>query len=187
MVGNEMKTRTDAIQDNIITLGSQSVVTTPFGASVIFACKYELTIEVGSPDFVVASPALHDTFNGTGYLAAGFAMTLNNGNPPLFLLGSKFTWSVTKISTLTFHLDGCTVQHGSTFIPIVKESCFASTLDVVPDANKQGFSYPVFKGVAENDTNQKIKCTLKICEVDQCQTPTACPANDDDAFHGYLA
>ena len=126
--------------------------------------------------------------SATGSLAAGFAMSLNNGAPADFILGSNLpvdiTWSVTALSDLSFKLKECKVQHGGTGIMIVKDSCFASTLDVVPTGNKQGFSYQVFKAKEETDLNQMIECTVQICEVGQCATLTACPAYGDDQFYG---
>ena len=113
MVGNEMKARTDTIQDNIISLGSQSVVTTPFGAAVIFSCGYDLTIDVASQDYSVTGASVVDTFHANGSLAAGFKMTLNNGDGATFLLGNempvKITWAVTALSSLSFKLKECTV------------------------------------------------------------------------------
>ena len=52
MIGNEMNTRSDTIQDNLILLGSQSVVTTPLavGLAVVFECEYDLSIDVASQD-----------------------------------------------------------------------------------------------------------------------------------------
>ena len=77
MVGNEMRERSDDVQDNVIVLGSQSIVTTPFGASMVFACTYDLTVEVASEEYTVAGASVVDTFTGTGSLSAGFAMSLN--------------------------------------------------------------------------------------------------------------
>ena len=102
MVGSEMKTRTDEIDDNIISLGSQSVVTTPFGASVIFECQYDLTIDVASQDYTVSGASVVDTFHGTGSLAAGFSMILNNGDPTAFLLGSTLPGQSTFCPSIFF-------------------------------------------------------------------------------------
>ena len=187
-----MKTRSVEVQNNLIDLGSQAVVTTPFGAAVILACTYSMTIDVASQDFTVVGASVVDTFYGTGSLAAGFAMILNNGGPANLFLGDvvtvAITWSVSRLSTLTFHIQDCTIQHGSTDILIVKEGCYAAHLDVVPDANKQQFSYQVFKAVAETDPNQKIRCKVNVCEIGQCKNPTdnsQCPAAGDDLFYGY--
>ena len=187
-----MKTRADDVQDTLIELGSQSVITTPFGAAVILSCRYSMTIEVASQDYTVVGASVVDTVSATGSLAAGFAMTLNNGEHANFLLGDVMrvgiTWSVTGLSSLTFHLQSCTVTHGTTIIRIVKGGCYAETLAVLPDSNKQGFSYQVFKGVGETDPNQKISCEVNICKVGQCHIPTAniqCPAADDDLFYSY--
>lgn len=184
-----MRTRTDDIQDNVISLGSKKVVTTPFGAAVVFSCSYPLTIEVASEGYTVQGASVVDSFVGTGSLAAGFAMTLNNGDATDFLLGTNLpvaiSWAVTGVSTLTFYLNQCTVEHGATIIPVVKDGCYAHTLNVVKDANSQGFNFPIFKGVGETDPNQKVKCSVNVCEVDQCQTPTQCPATLDDKFYGF--
>ena len=91
-------------------------------------------------------------------------------------------------SQFTSQFTLCTIQHGSTNIIIVKEGCYADQLHVVPDANKENFSYQVFKGVGETDPNQKIRCKVNICEVGQCKNPTdnsQCPAAGDDLFYGY--
>ena len=116
-------------------------------------------------------------------------MTLNNGDGATFLLGNEMpvalTWAVTGLSSLSFKLKECTVQHGATAIMVVKKGCYASTLDAVPDATNHGFSYQVFKGVGETDVNQRITCTVHICETGQCSTPTICPATGDDKFYGY--
>ena len=134
-----MKKRSDDIQDNVISLGSKSVVTTPMGVSVVFACTYQLTIDVANKIYTVSGV---DALNGSGSLDAGFMMTLNNGESANFLLRDNLpfaiTWSVTGLPSLTFHLQQCTVQHGSTIVLIVKGGCFASTLDVVSTATKQG-------------------------------------------------
>lgn len=189
MIGSEMKTRSDDVEDNVISLGSKSVITTPFGASVVFACTYQLTIDVTEQTFSVSGASVVDTFSGTGSLDAGFVMTLNNGEPTAFLLGANLpvaiTWSVSGLPSLTFNLQQCTVTHGSAIIPVVKGGCFASVLDVVPTATKQGFAYQVFKGVGQTDADQTIECTISICEVDECQAPTTCPTTGDDHFFGY--
>ena len=190
MVGNEMRARTDTIQDNIISLGSQSVVTTPFSAALIFECQYDLTIVVASQNYTVLGASVVYTFHGVGSSAAGFQMTLNNGEPTAFLFESTLpvaiTWRVAALSTkLSFKLDECTVQHGATAIMIVKESCYSSTLDLVPDGTNQGFAYPGFKGVGETDANQKIACTVSICEGGQSHTPMSCPVYGDDEFYNY--
>lgn len=194
MVGSEMKTRKDEIDDNIISLGSQSVVTTPFGASVIFECQYDLTIDVASQDYTVSGASVVDTFHGTGSLAAGFSMILNNGDPTAFLLGSTLPvaieWSVTALSTkLSFQIAACTVTHGTTAIMVAKGGCYADKLDVQPEENNQAFTYPVFKGTGETAPEQTIACSIAICEVGQC-SPTRygdCPESGDDQFYEYTA
>lgn len=187
-----MKARSDDVQDNVITLGSQSVVTTPFGAAVIFSCTYPMTVDVASKDYTVSGASVVDTINGSGSLAAGFTMTLNNGDATAFLLGANLPveviWSVTALSTLQFYLNECTVTHGTTPIKIVKNGCYSDKLAVVPNAANQGFSYPVFKGVGETDPEQTISCSVNICEVGQCQNPTEdnqCPVDGDDYFYVY--
>ena len=192
IIGNEMKARSDDVQDNVITLGSQSVVTTPFGAAVIFSCTYPMTVDVASKDYTVTGASVVDTINGSGSLAAGFTMTLNNGDATAFLLGANMPveviWSVTALSTLQFYLNECTVTHGTTPIKIVKNGCYSDKLAVVPNAANQGFSYPVFKGVGETDPEQTISCSVNICEVGQCQNPTEdnqCPGDGDDYFYVY--
>ena len=191
MVGSEMKTRTDEIDDNIISLGSQSVVTTPFGASVIFECQYDLTIDVASQDYSVTGASVVDTFHATGSLAAGFAMSLNNGDATDFILGNnlpvEITWSVTALSgKLSFKIKDCTVEHGATAVMVVKEGCYSSTLDVVADGTYQAFSYPVFKGVGQTALDQTIACTVSICEVAQMTAPLSCPTAGDDIFYNYI-
>lgn len=192
IVGNDMRTRTDDIQDNLIELGSESVITTPFGAAVIFSCTYSTTIDVASQDYKVIGASVIDTLYETGSLAEGFTMTLNNGDAAIFLLGNNMpvvvTWSVTGLSTLTFTLDECTVEHGTTNVMVVKGGCFANIFDVVPNSDKQGFSYRVFKGVGETAPNQHIRCKVNVCEVGQCKNPTTntqCPASGDDFFYNY--
>ena len=193
MVGNEMKTRSDdTIQDNVIVLGSQSVVTTPLGASIVFTCNYDTTVELASESYTVAGASVVDTLTGTGSLSAGFAMSLNNGEGAAFLMGDNMqvgiTWAVTTLSTLTYRITQCDVQHGSTVITIVKDQCYAATLGVVPDANDQGFAYQVFKGVGETDENQIITCTVTICESGQCVYPTSnieCPYVGDDDHYDF--
>ena len=192
IVGNDMKTRSDAIQNNLIELGSQSVVTTPFGAAVVFSCSYSMTIDVASEDYTAVGASVSDTFHATGSLAKGFAMIFNNREPATFLLGNvvtvAITWSVKELPTLTFFLQECRVQHGATMIPIVKAGCYAAQLDVLPNSNSDGFSYQVFKAVGETNPNQKISCKVNICEVGKCQHPTAnsqCPSAGDDLFYGY--
>ena len=187
-----MKTRSDDVPDNLIELGSQSVVTAPFGAAVIFTCTYTTLIDVASEEYTAIGASVIDTLSATGSLAAGFAMLLNNGDPATFLLGNvvavDIVWSVKAVSTLTFILQGCSVHHGATIIPIVKESCFAEQLDVIPNSSGHGFWYQVFKAVGETNPNQKIKCKVNICEVGQCQLPTTnsqCPSAGDDSFYGY--
>ena len=189
MIGNEMNTRSDTIQDNLILLGSQSVVTTPFGAAVVFGCEYDLTIDVASQDFTVSGASVVDTLSGMGSLADGFSMVLNNGEPANFLLGQdlavEISWSVTALSTVTFHIDECTVSHGTTNVAIVKQGCYSETLDVTLNANRQGLSYQVFKGFGETEEAQKIKCSVHICEGEQCQHSGQCPATGDDTYYGY--
>lgn len=190
MVGNEMKKRSDEIQDNIISLGSQSVVTTPFGAAVIFSCGYDSTINVASQDYTVSGASVVDTFHATGSLADGFAMTLNDGAAASFLLGSNLPvairWSVTALAAkLSFQITDCTVEHGATAIMVAKGGCYASILNVVSDGTDQAFSFPVFKGTGETDANQQITCQVAICEVGQCSAPLSCPADGDDKFYNY--
>lgn len=191
-----MKTRSDDVQDNIIDLGTLSVVTTPFGAAVDFSCTYSMTIDVASQDYTVTGASVVDTLSGVGSLAAGFTMTLDNGGSPAFLLGSNMpvaiTWSVTALSNLQFYLETCTVIHGTTTIKVVKDGCYSATLGVeattpVTSAEK-GFSYQIFKGVGETDPAQTIRCSVNLCEVGKCNNPTAdnqCPAAGDDATYGY--
>ena len=187
-----MNTRSDDIQDNLIALGSQSVVTTPFGAAIIFTCTYPTSIDVASEDYTAVGASVIDTFSATGSLAAGFSMLLNNGNPTTFLLGNvvavDIIWSIKALSTLTFILQECSVHHGATIISIVKKSCFSEQLDVIPNSSGHGFSYQVFKAVGETNLNQKIKCKVNMCEVGQCQHPTTnsqCPSAGNDLFFGY--
>ena len=187
-----MKTRADDVQDNLIVLGSQSVVTTPLGAAVVFSCTYSMTVEVASEDYTVTGASVVDTLSGTGSLVAGFAMTLNHGDSATFFLGSEMSveinWSITRLSTMTFHLNECKVQHGTTLITIVSGGCYAEALAVVPNATKQGFNFKTFKGAGETDSDQMIKCKLNICEVGQCTNPIAdsqCPATGDEKYYGY--
>ena len=137
-----------------------------------------------------------DTLNGSGSLAGGFNIILNNGDTAVFFLGNNLpvaiTWSVTAVSTLQFYLDQCSIIHGTTTIMVVKDGCYAENLGVVPTKStnqaQQGFSYQIFKGAGETDPNQNIKCSINICEVGHCQNPTAniqCPATGDDAYYGY--
>ena len=157
MVGNEMRERSDDVQDNVFVFESQSVITTPFGASITFTCSYDLTGEHASEEYTVVGASVVDTFTGTGSLSAGFAMSLNNGEGSAFLLGDNIqvgiTWAVTTLSTFTFRIQQCDVEHGGAVIAIVKD---------------QGFSYQVFKGVGETDESQKITCLVNICENNRC-------------------
>ena len=191
-----MKTRTDDVQDNVIELGSLSVVTTPFGAAVVFTCTYSTQIDVASEDFTVTGASVFDSFTGVGSLAAGFTMILNNDESPVLMLGAQMpvaiTWSVTAVSMLQFYLNTCTVSHGTATIAVVKEGCYAEKLGVAAiktdSLAEQGFSYQIFKGVGQTEATQRIKCSINICEVGQCNNPTAndqCPATGDDAFYLY--
>ena len=187
-----MKARSDDVQDNVIDLGALSVVTTPFGAAVIFTCTYSMTINVASQEYAVTGASVVDTLHGIGSLAEGFTMALNNGETPSLLLGEALpvaiTWSVTYLTSLTFYIDQCTVTHGTTTIMVVKEGCYSAALGVVPEDSHQAFSYQVFKGFGQTDSSQKIRCTAHICEVGQCQNPTAdaqCPADGEDVFYNY--
>ena len=194
MVGNDMRERSDdTIQDTLIFLGSQSVVTTPLGASITFTCSYDLTVELASADYTVAGASVVDTFTGTGSLSAGFAMSLNNGEDAAFLLGETLhvgiTWAVTTLKTLTYRITKCDVQHGDSVISIVKDQCYAAALDVIPDDHKdQGFSFQVFKGLGETKESQKITCSVTICEENRCSIPysnSQCPNDGDDVFYNY--
>lgn len=192
VLGNDMRTRTDDVEDNIISLGSQSVVTTPFGAGVTFSCSYPLAIDVESQAYTVQGASVVDTFFGTGSLSAGFAMSLNNGEGTEFMLGNNLavaiSWSVTAVQALTFYIDQCTVEHGTTIIPIVKSGCYSGALNVVEDDNLQGFNFPIFKGNGETDPAQTIRCTINLCESGNCAYPqyTAdCPATGDDVYYKY--
>ena len=103
-------------------------------------------------------------------------------------IGHHPNWSITRLSTMTFHLNECTVQHGTTIITIVNGGCYAEALAVVPNATKQGFNFKTFKGAGETDPDQMIKCKLNICEVGQCTNPIAdsqCPATGDEKYYGY--
>ena len=194
IIGNDMKTRSDdTIQDTLIDLGSKSVVTTPLGASIVFTCTYDDMVEVASADYTVVGASVVDTLTGTGSLSEGFAMSLNNGEGADFLLGANIqvaiTWALTTtLSTLTFRLEQCTVQHGASVITLVKDHCYAARLDVVPDAFDQGFAYPVFKGVGETNENQKITCSVRICPTNQCNMPRSnseCPKTGDEMFYNF--
>ena len=198
-----MKTRTDEVPDTIISLGSQSVVTTPFGASVNFECQYDLTIDVASQDYTVSGASVVDTFHGTGSLAAGFQMTLNNGDATDFMLGFNLpvaiTWSVTALAEkLSFAITDCTVEHGTTAIMVAKGGCYADKLDVQPEENNQAFTYPVFKGVGETVPEQTITCSIKICDCKSagdcnylglCKSTNwrDCPKSGDDQFYEYTS
>ena len=176
-------------EDNVgVSLGALSVVTKS-GTAVTYTCSYPLLVDVASQSYSVQGAAVVDTFQGTGSLAAGFAMVLNNGNAVDFVLGNTMpvdiTWSVTGVPTLTFKLQECTVTHGASNIMIVKEGCYAGRLDVVPDSDKQGFSFQVFKGVGQTALEQTVACTVTLCEAAKCPTPTQCPAYGDDVHFGY--
>ena len=193
VIGNDMRTRTDDIQDYLINLGTKKVVTTPFGAGVVFKCTYPMSVDISSEGgtYTVHGASVVDTYSAIGSLAAGFQMVLNNGDDPSFTLGTivdlAVTWTVTSMPTLTFYLDSCTVTHGATTIGIVKEGCYASELDVKHESSLQAFSYKVFKGVGEASSTQTIECTINICETNNCGIPTAnqCPSAGDDGFYGY--
>ena len=181
----------DGSEDNVAELGTQSVVTTA-SAAVVFTCTYSMTIEVASVDYTVTGASIVDTLYGTGSLAAGFAMILNNGDSQDFMLGNDMhvgiTWSVTGLSSLTFNIKECAVQHGTTIVMIVKGGCYSDALSVSPDDTKQAFSYQVFKGAGETDPHQMISCKVNICESGKCNNPTAnnqCPANGDEKHYGY--
>ena len=190
MTGNNMRERTESM-DNEISLGSNSVITGPFGASVIFSCTYPMSIDV-KQDFTVAGASVVHTMTGTGSLAAGFTMILNNGGPVHFQLGTNLpvavTWSVTGLAKLTYYLHECGVVHGASTITVIKEGCYSNALDVVPDAGHQGFTYQIFKAMGETALDQTIECSVRICEVDKCTNPTAdnqCPATGEDEFYEF--
>lgn len=187
-----MRTRTDDVEDFLITLGSQKVVTTPFGAAVTFECIYSMTVEVSTQSYTVNGVSVTDTFSASGSLASGFVMTLDTDGDNQFLMGRVLpvavTWSVTGISTLTFYLKQCTVTHGSTKILIVKDGCYSAALEVEPQSNIQGFSFRVFKGIGESSPSQSIECTVDLCEISECQNPTSdsqCPTAGNDSFYNY--
>ena len=69
-------------------------------------------------------------------------------------LSIAVSWSVTAVQALTFYIDQCTVEHGTTIIPIVKDSCYSGALNVVQNDNLQGFNFPIFKG---NGETEKLK------------------------------
>ena len=168
------------------------MVTTPFGAAVIFECQYDLTIDVASQDYTVSGASVVDTFHGAASLAAGFQMILNNGEPTAFLLGSNLpvaiTWSVTALSMkLSFQITNCTVVHGSIAIMVAKSGCYAEALDVEPEENNQTFTYPAFKTAGETDPSQMITCAINICEVGLCESTRwgDCPKSGDDEFYNY--
>ena len=151
-----------------------------------------MSVEVSSgATYTVHDAAILDTYAGTGSLADGFQMVLNNGEDPSFILGSNvqlaITWTVSNIATLTFFLDHCTVTHGTTEISVVKGGCYAAELDVKHETTLQAFSFMVFKGVGETTSTQTIECTVNICAMDQCQIPTVdqCPSDGDDSFYGF--
>ena len=185
-----MRERADSIDDNVISLGAQSVITAPFGASVAFTCTYPMTIEAISHAYTVTGASVVDTMHSTGSLAAGFEMELNNGGPVNFQLGSDLpvavVWSITKLSDLTYYLAECTVTHGSADINVVKDGCYAEALSVTPDTGYQGFSYRIFKANGVTAPEQTITCSVQICEVGNCQNPTMdnqCPTTGDDVYY----
>ena len=196
IVGDNMNTRSDDnIEDHLIKLGAKTVVTTPFGAGVIFECTYPLTVDISNEDgqYTVHGASVIDVYTAYGSLSSGFEMELNNGDDPTFILGSilpvQITWTINAMfQTLTFYLDHCTVTHGSTTIQIVQGGCYAAELDVVKEASLQGFTYKVFKGVGETTSNQEIECSVNICERNNCGMPTSnsqCPTLGDNAFYRY--
>ena len=193
MVGNEMRERSDDVQDNVFVFESQSVITTPFGASITFTCSYDLTGEHASEEYTVVGASVVDTFTGTRSLSAGFAMSLNDGEGSAFMLGDNIhvgiTWAVTTLSDLTYRIKQCDVQHGDSVITIVKDQCYAAKLDVVPDDQMdQGFSYQIFKGVGEADASQKITCSVIICDARNYCGPysnSQCPKDGDDQFYNF--
>ena len=183
----------DGSEDNVAALGSQSVLTAQ-SAAVVFTCTYSMTVEVASGDYTVTGASVVDTVHGVGTLAAGFAIELNNGEGAAFMLGTvmpvAITWSVTGLSKLTFNIQECTVQHGTTIVMLIKGGCYSATLSVNPeDADaRQAFTYQVFKGAGETDPNQMITCKVNICESGKCINPTAnsqCPSAGDDQHYGY--
>ena len=108
-------------------------------------------------------------------------------------LSIAVSWSVTAVQALTFYIDQCTVEHGTTIIPIVKDGCYSGALNVVQDDNLQGFNFPIFKGNGETDPAQTIRCTVNLCESGKCADPqytkdcpgTGLDATGDDVFYKF--
>merc|ERR1739838_134185 len=184
-----------AVTARKIDLGSKSLYSTPFGVGVLYRCTYPVTVTVESDNFEVRGVDMVHTTSGTGNLAAGFSMVLNDNLGMEFILGAMLkvglSWSV-DLDQLTFFISDCYVSHGSKNVNVVKEGCFADALestDLSHTKLESSFEYKLFKGVGENSASQSITCTATICNLGECSKPTEvekCPAEGDDVLYQFL-
>jgi hypothetical protein len=184
-----------AVTARKIDLGSKALYSTPFGVGVLYRCTYSTTVNVKSDNFEVRGVDMVHTTSGTGNLADGFSMVLNDNLGMEFILGAMLkvglSWSV-NLDDLTFFISDCYVQHGSKNVNVVKGGCFANALesaDLTHTKLESSFEYKLFKGVGENSASQSITCTAVICKLGSCSKPTnvdMCPAEGDDSLYDFL-
>ena len=156
------------------SFGGVDILTGPVASTVVFICEYSTTVEASSQQYSVFEADVSGKTKGSGNLQDGFSMTLNGGSNAKFVLGERLTveikWIVTKLTNLYFFNEQCSVVHGNSNVHLIRDSCLSTKLKVskkheTPTA--VAFSYRTFNIVKENTDEQKIVCTIKICEKGQ--------------------
>ena len=193
LVGNE-RTRS-IIPDASISLGGVDIITAPFGIGVDFKCSYPTTFTISSNEFAVVDVTVDGSTSGTGSLAKGFTMTLNDGVNQ-FILGEtldvRVDWTVSTLSDVTFFLDACTVIHGQQAVNVIKDSCYSETLKVAvieESGTTFAFSYQLFQIINQVGTEQTVNCDVQLCSVGstcgKAQTNADCPTDAAEALYQF--
>jgi len=175
-----------------IDLGAIDVMTTPFGVGVLYECTYPMYINVSSSAFQIHHVSHFGANIGFGDLAGAFEMTLagEGAMAARAVMGTLMfvtvEWIIKSFTELTFYYDKCTVTHGTLQVDVIKDGCYSKVTETRPISQKSSvntFSYRVFKGFGQDDTQQRVACTLILCRKDNCENPKSnaqCPNSSAD-------
>merc|ERR1712088_1059907 len=195
--GSQRKRSDINIKGVEIDMGHTMITTGFNGIAMKYECTYDRTITVSSETYAVEDVTVTDAYSGRGNLADGFSLILNNGDGLVYILGAELPvqvqWDITVLKDLRVEFDDCTVKHGNTDVPIIKDSCYATTVAARPLAsthNTKTFEYRVFKAKGETERSQIVECTVTVCDSTTCSkydnaSNDDCPQEDNDAHYKF--
>ena len=196
----ELELRHPGTDDNKLDLGDGLMISTgSSGVSFTFRCEYPVHVSVTSERFYINDASVSSTQSAVGNLAAGFSLTLSDGNDVLdviherftyygrIVLGSmlnvKATWDI-EIENVWFYFRNCKVEQGGTLVSIIKDGCFSDKLKVKQTSEEPlspAFQMMTFNIVGEEGNMQYVVCDIKLCDKNKCDKPEnnhQCPQDD---------